>query len=103
MRQAWEKYHGPIIDEGGEEYIPAMPPAFMRGFTDGYEAGKTCRQIVDILILVEPIMESLAKSHELDEWHCRVEDLIGTAYPSFLDLPHSPRHPEPGEDNTQKL
>ena len=44
IQQAWEKYHGPIIDEGGEEYIPTMPPAFMRGFVDGYEAGKRLRQ-----------------------------------------------------------
>jgi hypothetical protein len=28
----------------------------------------------------------MAKPHELDEWHCRVEDLIGTAYPSFMYL-----------------
>lgn len=37
IQKAWEDYHGPIIDEGGEEYIPAMPPAFMRGFVDGFQ------------------------------------------------------------------
>jgi hypothetical protein len=92
IRAAWEQYHGPIIDEGGEEYIPAMPPAFMRGFVDGYEEGKKCHDIVAILKLVEPIMEAWAKSHELEEWHCRVEDLLGTAYPSFMDLPNSQDH-----------
>lgn len=40
--------------------------------------------MLEILVLVEPIMEAWAKSHELDEWHCRVEDLIGTAYPSLM-------------------
>ena len=29
-------------------------------------------------------MEVWAKSHELDEWHCRCEDIIGTAYPRNL-------------------
>jgi hypothetical protein len=47
-----------------------------------------CREkaMIEILILVEPIMEAYAKSHELHEWHCRVEDLIGTAYPSFTAI-----------------
>ena len=50
-----------------------------------------CREkaMLEILVLVEPIMEAWAKSHELHEWHCRVEDLIGTAYPSFMDLPNA--------------
>lgn len=91
VQEAWEQYHGPIIDEVGEEYIPAMPPAFMRGFVDGYEQGKKSREIIDLLILAEPIIEAWAKSHDLDEWHCRVEDLIGTAYPSFMDLPNVSR------------
>jgi hypothetical protein len=49
-----------------------------------------CREkaILEILVLVEPIMEAWAQSHELDEWHCRVEDLIGTAYPSLMYLPN---------------
>jgi hypothetical protein len=103
IRAAWEEYHGPIIDEGGEEYIPAMPPAFLRGFVDGYEQGKKSREIVDILILAEPIMEAWAKSHELEEWHCRVEDLLGTAYPSFMDLPnagHLARKPASQDSDT---
>ena len=49
VQEAWEQYHGPIIDECGEEYIPAMPPAFMRGFVDGYEQGKKCCAIVEVL------------------------------------------------------
>lgn len=89
IQAAWEQYHGPIIDEGGEEYIPAVPPAFMRGFVDGYEQGKKCCAIVEVLRIAEPVMEAWAKSHELEEWHCRVEDLIGTAYPSFMDLPNA--------------
>jgi hypothetical protein len=47
------------------------------------------RAILEILVLAEPIMEAWAKSHELEEWHCRVEDLIGTAYPSFMNLPNT--------------
>ncbi len=42
--------------------------------------------MLEILILVEPIMEAYAKSHELHEWHYRVEDLIGTAYPSLTTI-----------------
>lgn len=41
---------------------------------------------LEILILAAPIMEAWAKSHELEEWHCRVEDLIGTAYPIHESL-----------------
>ena len=97
VQKAWEQYHGPIIVEGGEEYIPAMPPAFMRGFVDGYEQGKRCHDIMTILKLVEPIMEAWSGSHELEEWHCRVEDLIGTAYPSFLDSPNAQGEARPHE------
>ena len=36
IQAAWEAYHGPVNNEwDGEEYIPAMPPAFRRGFADG--------------------------------------------------------------------
>jgi hypothetical protein len=47
-----------------------------------------CREkaMLEILIFAEPIMEAYAKSHELHEWHCRVEDLIGAAYPSFTTI-----------------
>lgn len=38
--------------------------------------------ILEILQLAAPVMEAYATSHQLHEWHCRVEDLIGTAYPS---------------------
>jgi hypothetical protein len=44
------------------------------------------KAMLEILILVEPIMEAYAKSHELHEWHYRVEDLIGTAYPSLTTI-----------------
>ena len=37
IQKAWEKYHGPIDDGAGGSYIPATPPAYMRGFVDGYE------------------------------------------------------------------
>lgn len=41
IQAAWEAYHGPPVNDGlGDPYIPAAPPAFMRGFVDGYEAGK---------------------------------------------------------------
>lgn len=99
---AWEQYHGPIIDEGGEEYIPAASPAFMRGFMDGYEQGKKCRAIVEVLRLAEPVMEAWAKSHELEEWHCRVEDLLGTAYPSFMDLQNVKVEAPPSEGEAGK-
>jgi len=50
IQKAWEEYHGPIECDGSidfdgtddhiEGYIPMMPPAFMRGYVDGYEQGK---------------------------------------------------------------
>ena len=49
IQKAWIKYHGPIeldecIDFDGtddhiEGYIPIMPPAFKRGYVDGYKQG----------------------------------------------------------------
>lgn len=41
-------------------------------------------QLVRLLAVAQPIMEAWAKSHELDEWHCRCEDIVGTAYPRRL-------------------
>jgi hypothetical protein len=40
IQKAWEDYHGPIDFDGTDEYMPAMPPAFRRGYVDGYEQGK---------------------------------------------------------------
>ena len=40
--------------------------------------------VTRLLALAQPVMEAYAKSHELDEWHCRCEDIIGTAYPRKL-------------------
>jgi hypothetical protein len=41
-------------------------------------------RLVRLLAVAQPVMEAWAKSHELDEWHCRCEDMIGTAYPRNL-------------------
>lgn len=41
-------------------------------------------RLVRLLAVAQPVMEAWAKSHELDDWHCRCEDLIGTAYPLNL-------------------
>ena len=41
-------------------------------------------RIVRLLAVAQPVMEAWAKSHELAEWHCRCEDMIGTAYPRNL-------------------
>ena len=35
MKQGWIDYHGPVDDEG---YIPDAPPAYDRGFRDGFKA-----------------------------------------------------------------
>ena len=45
-----------------------------------------CREkaFLHVLALAQPTMKAHATSAELDEWHCRVEDLTGTAYPSTL-------------------
>ena len=36
IRSAWERYHGPIAELCG--CIPATPPAYGRGYRDGYAA-----------------------------------------------------------------
>jgi hypothetical protein len=40
ITKAWHDYHGPIHMEGEEDYVPAVPPLFMRGFVDGVEYAK---------------------------------------------------------------
>ena len=40
--------------------------------------------LVEVLALAETTMEAYATARDLEEWHTRVEDLIGTAYPSRL-------------------
>ena len=50
-----------------------------RGASDGCVA-----RLVRLLAVAQPVMEAWAKSHELDEWHCRCEDMVGTAYPRRL-------------------
>ena len=35
IEQAWRDYHGPIKAEGEEDYFPALPPLFKRGFLYG--------------------------------------------------------------------
>ena len=42
------------------------------------------KALVEVLALAETTMEAYATARDLEEWHCRVEDLIGTAYPSRL-------------------
>ena len=38
MEEAWETYHGPTVNmDEGDDYMPAAPPAYMRGFADGIE------------------------------------------------------------------
>lgn len=44
MQKAWEEYHGPIETEDEEDYIPAMPPIYMRGFVDGVEHAKKMKE-----------------------------------------------------------
>lgn len=39
------------------------------------------RAFMEALAAAQDTMEAYATRAELDEWHCRVEDLIGTAYP----------------------
>ena len=40
VERAWNTYHGPMQIDGEDDYIPAVPPVFMRGFVDGYEHAK---------------------------------------------------------------
>jgi hypothetical protein len=34
IRSAWERYHGPPLP--GDDEIPQAPPAYERGYRDGY-------------------------------------------------------------------
>ena len=45
-----------------------------------------CREhaFIQVLALAQDTMEAWASSLDLEEWHCRVEDLIGTAYPKTI-------------------
>ena len=43
IEQAWRDYHGPIKAEGEEDYFPALPPLFKRGFLYGVEYAKRDR------------------------------------------------------------
>ena len=40
ITKAWHDYHGPIHMEGVEDYFPALPPLFKRGFLYGVEYAK---------------------------------------------------------------
>ena len=36
QQAAWKRYFGkPIVDEGGDEYIPEAPASYIRGWKDG--------------------------------------------------------------------
>jgi len=60
-----------------------------------------CREkaIIKALAVAQDTMEAYANSFDLEEWHCRVEDLIGTKYPRDLAPPRigfvNPPEPEP--------
>ena len=43
VEDAWNTYHGPMQIDGEDDYIPAVPPVFMRGFVDGYEHAKNMK------------------------------------------------------------
>ncbi len=73
----------------------AASPCSAVGATHHHACACREKAMLEILVLVEPIMEAWAKSHELDEWHCRVEDLIGTAYPSFMYPQNDPDETTP--------
>ena len=62
IEKAWEIYHGPMEVEGEEDYIPAVPPVFMRGFVDGYEHAKNQDEL-----LPENLLDVNAVCHQRDE------------------------------------
>jgi hypothetical protein len=72
---------------GNADWMPDFEDPEKHACLEAHHLACECREraMLEILVLVEPIMEAWAKSHELDEWHCRVENLIGTAYPSFIE------------------
>jgi hypothetical protein len=58
---AWEIYHGKTEDD----YIPAMPPAFKRGYLDGAQAANA--RLRDALERIEEIF--VDGSDTYDDWY----------------------------------
>jgi hypothetical protein len=58
IEQAWHEYHGPIKAEGEEDYFPALPPLFKRGFLDGVKRAKRerdeAREIIAAALSILP-------------------------------------------------
>jgi hypothetical protein len=67
IEQAWHEYHGPIKAEGEEDYFPALPPLFKRGFLDGVKHAK--RERDEARMLLAAAKESLNAIHvEVGGW-----------------------------------
>lgn len=93
---SWQVF-GQLMSRTGLIHPEALddPMGYDNGKTEGlvidlhaliveYFARKHQRQFVRVCAVAQPVMEAWAKDNELDEWHCRCEDLFGTAYPRNL-------------------
>lgn len=78
-------------DESG--ILPAAPDGRLHplvGRCVSHHHACDCREraFLKALAVAQDTMEAYATSAELDEWHCRVEDLTGTAYPRNICPPN---------------
>ncbi|NCA72010.1 MAG: hypothetical protein EOM91_18415 [Sphingobacteriia bacterium] len=63
IRAAWERYHGPINDDG--DPVPQSPPAYDRGYRDGYAAAA---EIAELDALRQMASQRGARLQILREW-----------------------------------
>ncbi len=61
IEKAWHEYHGPIHMAGEDDYFPAPPPLFKRGFVEGVEHAK--RERDEARALLGAAKESLNAIH----------------------------------------
>jgi hypothetical protein len=36
IKQAWERWHGPVHQDEGNGFVPSISPTFRQGFQDGF-------------------------------------------------------------------
>jgi hypothetical protein len=60
IREAWARYHGPPLP--GDDEIPQAPPAYSRGYRDGYAACKSesnAQTFVGALAIVDGLQDQI--------------------------------------------
>ncbi len=81
IRAAWKAYHGPVNDIYGDE-IPQAPPAYSRGYRDGYAACEADSH-------APAVIQSLKNQIALMRFELR--DALSMAYGASMNWPRSAR------------